>query len=477
MRAWLSVCAGVAVIVGGGVALGQPSDGDARDEAIFGSPADGDDADTSREDAIFGGDDSDDTRDPSAAPATGDRETDIFGSGSDPDSGRIELGEDPLTIGGQLYLRFASTLQEDMAFGDMPLSMPNLLDLYLDARPDDRVRGFFNGRLRFDPTVRDGQTSLFGQSVEPASVSVDQLWLKTDIARTVYLTIGQQRLKWGASRLWNPTDFVNTTRREPLSLFDERTGAPLVKAHIPIESLGWNAYAILLLDGVETLEDVGAALRLEMAFDRSEFAVSSVFGKGRKTSFGLDVSAGVGEIDVTAEIALTDERDSDVFSGTLDIINGEVPTASKRDAWIARASMGASYTFRPNDDDLMTVGVEYFYNPLGYSDASLYPFLLAVGALEPFYAGEHYAGLFWLVPSPGDWDDVTFTLSTIGNLSDPSFVSRLDVSAQLHTRLQLQTYAQVHYGKRGGEFRFGLDAPNIPAIPGLIDEPIEAFSV
>jgi hypothetical protein len=34
---------------------------------------------------------------------------------------------------------------------------------------------------------------------------------------------------------------------------------------------------------------------------------------------------------------------------------------------------GANYSRKYNDNDLWTVGAEYFYNQPGYADASLYP--------------------------------------------------------------------------------------------------------
>jgi hypothetical protein len=33
--------------------------------------------------------------------------------------------------------------------------MPNLLDVYLDARPVERVRAFASGRLAYDPTLTE----------------------------------------------------------------------------------------------------------------------------------------------------------------------------------------------------------------------------------------------------------------------------------------------------------------------------------
>ena len=457
--------------------------------ATAGEPAPPADEGRPDEDALFGGD-ADTTPEPAPGEAAdpkpagrsegatpeSKREDDLFGA--EPPTagaGREALLADPLSLGGQLYLRLMTQVSDRGALGDQALSMPNLLDVYLDARPEERVRGFFSGRLFYDPTVTAGATDSLGQPRDRERVLVDQLWIKTDIARTVFLTVGQERIKWGASRLWNPTDFVNARRRDPLAVFDERTGVPMLKVDIPAET--WNFYLIGLLGGATELDQPGFAFRVEKAFSASEVSVSGVFGDGRKTSFGADLSTALGPFDLTAEVSLTDERDTPEWSGTLDFDTLSVPTSTPHDAWMARASVGLQYAFKPNDEDVQYIGLEYFYNPLGVSDPALYPWLLLQGQLEPFYLGQHYAGLVWAVPSPGQWDEASFTFSTLANLSDESVVSRLDFAVTLHTRLRLEAYAQVHYGHRGGELRFALDVPALPAIPGLLDEPVEAFSV
>jgi len=478
LKAWSRLAAlTVALAAGGGAArAGEPPPTEpapAPDKAI---------------DELFGEPDEETPATPGGPPAGGDPDAgpppDDVPAGDDPfaalDNKPIVIQEDPLAIGGQLYLRLATTIADRGAAGAQRLSMPNLVDLYLDARPEERVRGFISGRLYFDPTVEDGATdqiAQLGQTSESTRILLDQLWMKTDIARRVFLTIGQERIKWGSSRLWNPTDFINARQRDPLALFDERTGVPLIKVHVPIET--WNLYVIGLFGQAGRLDAVGGAFRLEMAFEATEIALSALAGEDRKASFGFDLSTALGDFDVNAEVSLTDEHDTLVYEGeccSLDPL--AIPTSRPRDTWMARVSAGIQYGFRVDpEDDAQYVGLEYFYNPLGYDDPDLYPWLLLNGAYEPFYVGQHYLGLSWLVPAPGRWDDVTFTLSAIANLSDLSYVTRLDVSATLHTRLTLQAYAQVHYGHRGGELRFALDVPELPAIPGVSDEPTAAFSV
>jgi len=130
---------------------------------------------------------------------------------------------------------------------------------------------------------------------------------------------------------------------------------------------------------------------------------------------------------------------------------------------------GANYSRKYNDNDMWTVGAEYFYNQPGYTDASLYPGLLSnntgVPQLNFFYTGRHYAALFASFPAPYSWNYTTFTLSTIGNLSDRSFVSRLDYSLTVLTHLTLEAFTAVHFGYRAGEFRLGADFSEQTGVP------------
>ena len=88
------------------------------------------------------------------------------------------------------------------------------------------------------------------------------------------------------------------------------------------------------------------------------------------------------------------------------------------------------------------------------------PELLFANHFTPFYVGRHYGGLYLLLPQPGSWNLHTFTLSVLGNLSDKSFVGRVDWSVTLLTYLTFEAYLAGHFGANGGEFRLGIDVPS-----------------
>jgi hypothetical protein len=432
------------------------------------------------EDAMFGGGPA-----PEAAAAPSTSTTDLGDTQivetTDADiSSRLGLADERLTVGGKLYLRAVASFTEDTDAEDTAYSSPNLLDLFTDVRPNDRVRGFAQARLRANFTVAEGDTDSFGNELEPASVTLDQLWLKFDAAHRVYVTAGRQRIKWGSGRFWNPTDFMNQQTLDALNatVFDERTGVTLLKVHVPIEKIGANLYAVGNFDGADTVGQIGGALRTEWVLGPSELALTAAAREGDPVRLGADYSAAVGPFDLHAEAAFRHGDDGPYYEGTWDIGAFEFPdTVDRSDEWIVAVATGGEVGVKYNDEDTLYVGAEYFYNGGGYDSADLYPYLAFTGNFTPFYLGQHYLGAYAALPGPGNWDDTSFTLSHLANLSDQTHATRADVSTRINTFLSANAYAQLSYGENG-EFHFSIDVDPVPGvIPDGISIPAPVASV
>lgn len=408
--------------------------------------------------------------DPTPSPTPSEVEDSLFGDAPKTDSDiekKLSEACDPLAIGGRLYLRLQYSALETGDAEDFPLASPNLLDVYLDARPSDRLRAFAQARLLHDFTLQEGDTNVFGQETPPTRVQLDQLWVKFDIQRRVFLSLGKQRIKWGAGRIWNPTDFLNNQRRDPLALFDERLGVALVKVHLPIEARGWNVYAIANLDDAKTPQAIGAALRAEVLIKQTEISLSGAVRDGTPQRLGADVSSALGPFDVHVEGAVTHLLETPFYRGTFDPENSIFPEEfSRRDDWIGQIAGGADIQIRYNDEDSVILGAEYFYNDAGYDDPDLYPWLLLNGTFVPFYTAQHYGSVFALLQGPGQWDQTRFLATVIGNLSDNSYVGRLDYGVRFLNYIDLSVFTTWHFGSQG-EFHFEVDYDAIPGVPGL----------
>jgi hypothetical protein len=395
--------------------------------------------------------------------------------------------ENPLQIGGQLYLRMQTTAYGGQAPGDWSLAAPSLLDLYLDARPNPRVRAFILGRMSYDPTLPPNGAGVlpqtgsmmsngaFASSTSPTGFStfsntrgpatlLDQMWIRFDILDHVFVTAGKQHVHWGTGRFWQPTDYLHQQKRNPLDVFDARPGTTMIKLNIPWEEKGWNFYAFGIAEdpnaGTASLGQVAGALRAEVVLAGVELGADTYLRRGQKPRFGFDLSTGIYDFDVYADVAVRPGDDFlHEFPG-----EGSMPAGLYAfTGYETQAVGGINYSRKYNDNDMWTVGVEYFYNHPGYDNASAYPALLEEAFLHGdssafpfFYLGRQYGAVYLTLPAPYSWNYTTFTLSTLSNLSDRSFITRLDYSVTILTHLSVEAFAGVHYGHLGGEFRFQI---------------------
>jgi hypothetical protein len=395
-----------------------------------------------------------------------------------------EAKEDPLKIGGTLYLRTVTDVQQNDQFENVTFSVPSLMDAYFDARPNDRVRGMLLARLNYDPVYDPNDPEFPFLALPPRpnpSVALDQLWIRFDIARTVFVTAGKQHVKWGASRFWNPTDFLSPSFKDPLAVFDVRLGANMLKLHIPWEAKGWNFYAIGLLDNAgpaNKLGELGGALRAEIVLGGAELGADAVYVRGSRPRYGLDLSTALGPIDLYGEVAFRDGADFRqwrLIDGTINVNKRieESFEAFNLRGLITQVSGGVTFTFNYTENNALTLGAEYFHNPAGLDDPTFYPWLLSQGEFNAFYVGRHYAAIYAMAMGlPGGFDDITLILSNLGNLSDKSFTSRLDAIFRVLSYLSVETCVSTNYGTTGGSFRFAVDLPPLPAGEGKLSDPI-----
>lgn len=489
----------------------RPDEGD-----MFGAPdavADGGAAPVERpsDDAMFGSDAPSADAGLTLTPETRD-DSELAGPSIQSKFDTDEMKADTLKVGGNLLISAQSFARENVAFKDQSFAAPMVLETFLDGRPNDRLRAFAVGRLSYDPT-RPASTGSAASSTTPASsstggassiglltasganpnVQLDQLWLRFDIARAVYLTVGRQKVRWGVSRIWYPTDFLNSQPRDALNPFDIRLGVNMVKVHVPVESLGWNFYGYGILDNIAvgasglTLERLAGAVRGEFVLGPAELGVGGVWQAGRRPRYAVDISTPLGPFDVYAEAALRDARDflkyrvpSDVTSADFidRAIAGDI-TSYRPTGLGVQVSGGFSWQFNYTDKNTMIVSAEYFYNPYGYANTMEYlvetlapSFVAQVpGAVNPgsrdpiqsvpMYQSRHSAALVVTAPGLPNLSWVSLTLSNIVSFSDPSALTRFDASFRVLQYLTVQAFVAVFYGKPGGELRFRLPADDI----------------
>jgi hypothetical protein len=429
---------------------------------------------------------------------TGAPAADAFASGL--------VKDDALRIGGQFYLRAIATVSEHQALGKSSFSVPTLLDVYLDARPTDRLRAFVLGRLTYDPLLNTTElvtgvpASVVGlQTASNPAVYLDQAWLTFDIARSVFVTAGRQHVKWGTGQYFNPDDFLASQPRDPLAVFDARLGVSMLRVQIPWERTGLNFTAVAVFEPTQNvsttgttiggsagsvnltstpstsnglLEDVGGAAQVEYDFKGGAVGINGLAQRNRALRAGSFVTAGLGDFDFYAEAVVKQCLDFpnmavNATCGPSDPTNtiGVPPSSPYRfgplrqpPTPIFQAVGGFSYGINVEGNKSVTLAAEYFYNTASFR-AAQYPNLIFQGFFQPFYLGRNYLAMSATLADTTA--KTTWVLTNIGDLSDVSFITRLDFIVTVLSYLQVESYASVDYGHRGGEFRLGFDIPSL----------------
>jgi hypothetical protein len=404
-----------------------------------------------------------------------------------------ETVDNPLQMGGIYYQQLIFSPTQGQSAAAASISAPLQLDTFLDARPNDRIRGYVDARLLYDPT-RDANSlptegsagfASFPSSLSSTSttsesnpqVVLDQAWLKFDIDQDIFVTAGRQHLKWGSSHTWNPTDFLTSQKYNPLLPYDTRLGSTMLKFEMPLVAERTNLYAIALLDNPEpasTLGQVGGAFRAETVLWGAEMGLDAVTRAGMNPDYGADISAPLGPLDIYAEAALLSGNNSVEELSSVPQAGQNLNNLLGYSSFAGPAlqsSAGLNYSFPWKDNRQATLGAEYFYNELGSSNYDIYPVLLYQGNYQPFYLGKNYATIYITAEGPDANKNTNYTFSTISNISDGSYVSRLDFSWLLLDYLTFGAYADGHYGTAGGEFNLSENTPavnyqgkSIPAI-------------
>jgi hypothetical protein len=364
-----------------------------------------------------------------------------------------------LEIGGQLYLQSDVTMTPDRPLVQSPFHQQALLYVYLDQQPSSQTRVFAKGSLIHPLSAPTGTLTnqLPGFTRDPARI--EELWLKMNVDQRLFITLGTQPVRWGVSRIWNPTDFLNERQKDPLAIFDDRPGLACAKLHIPIESTGTNLYLFLRPGVTNQLDALRYSARVEQIWGLSEWSVSADLSHHTPVKLGSDLSIGVGPIDLKAELATRSTASSRLWSGDFNLTTAELPTEEPATHWPIQWTMGAEWALNYDDKRSLFLTVEYFRNPLGYqNNAQLYPWLIAQGDYTPLYVGQSYLGVNLAFPGLGEQQDQTILMSGIANLSDRTTIIRLDYQVTVLTRVRLSAYAATYLGELG-EFHYPYEIP------------------
>ncbi len=352
---------------------------------------------------------------------------------------------DKTEIGGSIYSDFYYSIYSDKSFDDNLFINSNLGYVYLDSKLPEDVRVFIKGKVVYTPTVTDGDFSpITGETYNKLDADLDEAKIMFNAYNKVFFTIGKQKVKYGASKFWNPTDFLNQTMKNPFYDYDRRTGLPLVKVHVPIGSS--NCYLLGDLDDAKNIDEISYVLRCEVSLKSSEFAISRRAKKNQATKVGFDFSTALYDLDVYGEASVAKGSDKTFYDQA-----GTPYMNTRKTFW--DISGGVSYEMPFLDADSITFYLEYYFNGEGYRDPAIYPVLWANGAYVPLNTAKQYAMFMIYAPTPGNWNHINISMFNVFNLVDSSAITRAELMYLFTKDLSVGFNITGHYGKSDGEFR------------------------
>lgn len=406
------------------------------------------------------------TDEPFADQGTDEKESiiDLFSS-------QLDFRDRQFEIGGR-YIHSNTVLNTPgESAGESAFTSNGIVDLYFDGRMDDDIRFFYQQKIGHSFDGNDDFLILLLSQLRDDS-SVDQLWLKFHLNNKIFFTLGKQPTKWGAGMVWQPTDFLNDTKFNPLDLVDQRLGVSLVKMEIPMPEWGLNVNTVLQLNDVDTLQDLGLLLRFEQLRENAEYALTFAAKDNSALKFGFDFSKGLSLVDLQLGLALIHDDQSLYYEGAFALEEGILTGPSivdRSNEWIPQLSTGILYSRTVGDDHTLILNGEVFYNDQGYEEEAILPFVLFTslfqrqGGFSPLYFSRKYMALGATLTGLGPNRDRTYNSALIGSISDGTGVWQNTLTTTPFRDLSV-AYSMGWFFGGEGAFRPNVDFLNVDEI-------------
>jgi hypothetical protein len=276
-----------------------------------------------------------------------------------------------------------------------------------------------------------------------ADFELAEFYASFDIARVVFLRLGNQLISWGPSAIWTPVDFINLQKVNPLSPFDLRIGKPGLRVHVPLGisnvflfgdfsgTVSANPSPPPALQVNDPVQTTNLGARWDITALGFELALSGYWGASIQNKYGFDFSGQALGFDVYGECAAGFAQGSYPFT------------------WAS--SLGFQRTM--GELRYWTLQGEVFYNDAGTADTSLYPLQVSNGTFAPFYVGKAYAYL-GLTRVHLFVDGVSGTLAGFVNFSDGSYLARLSSTIDVPKLVPFTVALSYAGGGSGKEFTY-----------------------
>ncbi len=266
---------------------------------------------------------------------------------------------------------------------DVPMLNPDENPVYTSFMTgnvilDARLKGGFKGLVNVEGYYYPQGEFDYSEATEVLRTSFDNEKIYTDytlmeafadfnILRRIYFRAGKQVLQWGRGLFFNPTDLINTDKRNlldmnaGLSMDTGREGVYGVKMHIPFGTI-CNIYGFLNTGEDMEPDEFAWAGKIEFLLGDTEVALSGWTKKDYKPIYGLDFSTGLFSMNFFGEISLSTEE-------TLLRVQDNYTVSRIVYTWTPRMSFGFRKFFDHNNvPSRVILTGEVYYNYAGYEE-------------------------------------------------------------------------------------------------------------
>ena len=245
------------------------------------------------------------------------------------------------------------------------------------ARPDTDIS--VTGELRSTYPFAQ-QITANGSTDSVPDVTVWSLYSKFTWNDALFLSFGQQPLKWGTGYFFSPADDVFAQSAVDLSNpTAERQGPLALKVQYPIPHTQDNLYLIAALPQAATAaalaavkpQDISVGARAEALFGNTELAAAGYYQRNQRPQAILTGTTGNGDLNFFGEglLAFPDPVADPVISLASSPVSwaggkSDYTITDRSGQYLFSGTAGIVYT---NQDLNLTVVAQYLYNGAGYT--------------------------------------------------------------------------------------------------------------
>lgn len=329
--------------------------------------------------------------------------------------------------------------------------------VYLDARPDPNFRVFGKVGLNYAVTKQRGAD---GSLQDPLKLNLQELFSDFNYDNKVFFRAGKQNASWGVGYFFSPADVISIGRRNPQDPDVELEGPVALKTHYPRGTT--NYYLYTLLDGVDALDKVALAPKLEFVVAGTEVGLGGFYQKDKAPRAMVTVSSSLGDLAVFGEAVVSKGSDK----GFVDALPTSYPVY-KKDELFFHATVGARYSHSDPDGLFnLTGAAQYYFNGEGYQHQEhtqnlrkYYGLLLVTdreAAQKINMADLSSTGRHYLAAMVG-WNNLLNTKLSVSaflnaNLSDGSGLVTATLSLPAISKISPSVGMSVNYGDVATEF-------------------------